>query len=81
MTRVVFVNQSMYRIVDNNIFYLKLTIYRKLFCWIIIARQLNINKNIPHRPEVQRTGAPKSPKCDSTRTGMFRMNCVTKWKC
>ena len=72
MTRAVFVNFNMPRIVDNNICYLKLTIYRQLLCWILIARHLNINKNIPHRPEVQRIGAPKYPKCDSSSTGMFK---------
>jgi len=71
MTRDVFVNYKMPRIVDNNIFYLKLRISRQLLCWILIARHLNINENIPHRPEVQRIGAPKSPKCDSSSTGMF----------
>jgi len=34
MTRAVFVNYNMPRIVDNNISYLKLTIYRQLLCWI-----------------------------------------------
>jgi len=72
MTRAVFVNFNMPRIVDNNISYLKLTIYRQLFSWILIARHLNINKNIPHRPEVQRVGAPKSPNCDSLSIGMFK---------
>jgi len=72
MTRAVFVNYNMSGIVDNNISYLKFTIYRQLLCWILIARHLNINKNIPHRPEVQRIGAPKSPKCDSSSTGMFK---------
>ena len=72
MTRAVFVNYNMPRIVDIS--YLKLTIYRQLLCWILIARHLNINKNIPHRPEVQRIGAPKSPKCDSFSTGMFKIN-------
>jgi len=61
MTRADFVNYNMPKIVDNNISYLKLTIYRQLVCWILIAHHLNINKNIPHRPEVQRLGAPKSP--------------------
>ena len=56
MTRAVFVNYNMLRIVDNNISYLQLTIYRQLLCWSLIARHLNINKNIPHRPEVQRIG-------------------------
>ena len=59
MTRAVFVNYNMPRTVDNNICYLKLL--RQLLCWILIARHLNINKNIPHRPEVQRICAPKSP--------------------
>jgi len=72
MTRAVFVNYNMPRKVDNNIAYLKWTIYRKLLCWNLIARHLNINKNIPHRPEVQRIGAPKSPKCDSSSKGMFK---------
>ena len=44
MTRAVFVNYNMLRIVDNNISYLKLTIYRQLLCWVLIARHLNINK-------------------------------------
>jgi len=73
MTRVVFVNYNVPRMVDNNISDLKLTIYRQLLCWILIARHFkNINKNIPHRPEVQRIGVPKSPKCDSSSTGMFK---------
>jgi len=72
MRRAVFVNFNLPRIVDNNICYLKLTIYRQLSCWILIARHLNINKNIPHRPDVQRIGAPKSSKCDSSSTGMFK---------
>jgi len=62
MTRAVFVNYNMPRIVDNNISYLKLTIYRQLLCWNLIARHLNINTNIPHRPEVKRIGAPTLPK-------------------
>jgi len=62
--------------------YLKLKICRQLLCWILIARHLNINKNISHRPEVQRTGAPKLPKCDSSSTGMFVWSkCITIWKC
>jgi len=72
MTRAVFVNFNIPRIVDKSISYLKLTIYRQLICWILIARHLNINKNIPRRPEVQRIGVPKSPKCDSSSTGMFK---------
>ena len=52
------------RIVDNNISDLILTVYRHLMCWILIARHLNINKNIPHSPEVHIIGAPKSHKCD-----------------
>jgi len=72
MTRAVLANYNMHRIVDNNISYLKLTIYRSLLCWILIARHLNINKNFPHRPEVQRIVGPKSPKCDSSSTGMFK---------
>ena len=46
--------------------------FRQSLCWILIARYLNINKNILHRPEVQRISAPKSPKCDSSSTGMFK---------
>jgi len=57
MTRAVFVNYNMPRKVDNNITYLKLTIYKQSLCWILIARHLDINKNIPHRPKVQRIGA------------------------
>ena len=72
MTRAVFVNYNMPRIVDNNISYLKLTTYRQLLCWILIARHLNINKNIPHRQEVQRIGVPKSPTCDTSSTGIFK---------
>jgi len=63
------------RIVDNSISYLKLTIDRQLLCWILIARHLNINKNIPHRPEVQRKGAPKSPKWDSSSTSSSNEIC------
>ena len=55
-----FVNYNVPRIVDNNISDLKLTIHRQILCSILIARPLNINKNIPHRPEVQRIGAPNS---------------------
>jgi len=72
MTHAVFVNYNMPRIVDNNISYSKLTIYRQLLCWILIALHLNINKNIPHRPEVQKIGKPKSPKCGFSSTGMFK---------
>jgi len=70
----------MSRIADSNIFYLKCTIYRQLLCWILIARDFNIDKKIPHRPEVQRIGAPKSPKCDYQHRHVH-MKFVTKWKC
>jgi len=59
MTHVVFDNLNLCGKVDNNISYLKFTIYGL--------------KNISNRPEVQRIGAPKSPKCDSNSTGMFML--------
>jgi len=66
MTGVVFVDKSMSRTVRNNIFYLKLTMFRLLLCWIFINCHSNINKNIPRRPEVHTISAQKSRLFDYT---------------
>jgi len=48
-------------------------------CWILIARHhLNIIKNIPHRPEVQRICAPKSPKCVLAQACLYEVCYQTK---
>jgi len=62
MMRGVFVDYNMCRIVDKNISYIKLTMFRLLLCRIIINRHSNINKIIPRRPEVHKISAPKSRK-------------------